>query len=148
MQKATRWHRSSCGTARRAPRVLLSQLEIFGLTLSCVVVQNDSLATLLARLEGVLGPVPRRLLRAGRFSHRFYTRAGALFERSARTVHPAQIALFAPRFPTRWMPIGESMGCLRYIGRLIWLPGFTRAIALQLRMGTQCKRLQCRCPFA
>ena len=50
--------------------------------------QNDSLATLLARLEGVLGAVPRRLLRAGRFSHRFYTRAGALFERSSRTVLP------------------------------------------------------------
>jgi len=32
--------------------------------------------------------VPRRLLRAGRFAHRFYTRAGALFERSARTVRP------------------------------------------------------------
>ncbi|KAK9821720.1 hypothetical protein WJX81_003748 [Elliptochloris bilobata] len=50
-----------------------------------VLFQNDSLATLLARLEGVLGPVPRRLLRAGRFSHRFYTRAGALFERSAQS---------------------------------------------------------------
>lgn len=75
---------------------MLSQLEALGFTLSCVVAQNDSLATLLARLEGVLGPVPRRLLRAGRFSHRFYTRAGALFERSARTVHPLRSPCLHP----------------------------------------------------
>lgn len=48
--------------------------------------QNDSLATLLARLEGILGPVPQRLLSQGRYTHRFYTRSGALFERNARTV--------------------------------------------------------------
>ena len=48
--------------------------------------QNDSLATLLARLEGILGPVPQRLLSQGRYTHRFYTCSGALFERNARTV--------------------------------------------------------------
>ena len=51
-------------------------------------VQNDSLATLLARLEGVLGPVPQRMLRDSRFAHRYYTRSGALFERSPRSVSP------------------------------------------------------------
>ncbi len=51
-----------------------------------VALQNDSLATLLARLEGILGPVPQRLLSQGRYTHRFYTRSGALFERNSRTV--------------------------------------------------------------
>lgn len=48
--------------------------------------QNDSLATLLARLEGILGPIPRKMLRNGRYAHRFYTRNGALYEQSTRTV--------------------------------------------------------------
>ena len=54
----------------------------------CMAAQNDSLATLLARLEGILGPVPQRLLSQGRYTHRFYTRSGALFERNSRTVQP------------------------------------------------------------
>ena len=51
--------------------------------------QNDSLATLLARLEGILGAVPRRMLRDSRFAHRYYTRSGAIFERSPRSVSRA-----------------------------------------------------------
>jgi hypothetical protein len=51
-------------------------------------VQNDSLPTLLARLEGILGPVPRWMVRRGRYAHRFYTKAGILYERSVRSVRP------------------------------------------------------------
>ena len=51
-----------------------------------VALQNDSLATLLARLEGILGPLPQHMVRKGRFSHRFYTRQGVIYERSQRTV--------------------------------------------------------------
>lgn len=50
--------------------------------------QNDSLATLLARLEGILGQLPQHMVRKGRFSHRFYTRQGVIYERSQRTVSP------------------------------------------------------------
>lgn len=52
----------------------------------CAVLQNDSLATLLARLEGILAPLPEAMIRKGRFSHRFYTRQGHIYERSQRTV--------------------------------------------------------------
>jgi hypothetical protein len=48
--------------------------------------QNDSLATLLARLEGILGRMPGRMRADARFAHRFYTRTGAIFERSPRSV--------------------------------------------------------------
>jgi hypothetical protein len=35
-----------------------------------VETQNDSLATLLARLEGILGPLPGFMVGQGRYSHR------------------------------------------------------------------------------
>ncbi len=61
-----------------------------GLEDACIrlasLLQNDSLATLLARLEGILGPLPQHMVRKGRFSHRFYTRQGVIYERSQRTV--------------------------------------------------------------
>ena len=44
------------------------------------------MATLLARLEGVLGPVPDWMVRRGRYSHRFYTKTGHLYERVAAPV--------------------------------------------------------------
>ncbi len=49
--------------------------------------QNDSLATLLARLEGILGPVPRWMVHKGRYAHRYYTRrcAGAAVEAGRRS---------------------------------------------------------------
>ncbi len=33
-----------------------------------------------------MGPIPRSMLRKGRYSHRFYTRSGVVYERSQRTV--------------------------------------------------------------
>ena len=60
-------------------------LEDAHIRLACLL-QNDSLATLLARLEGILGPLPQHMVRKGRFSHRFYTRQGVIYERSQRTV--------------------------------------------------------------
>ncbi|KAL0056464.1 hypothetical protein WJX82_011637 [Trebouxia sp. C0006] len=81
----------------RAPEVILGlpydqKIDIwsFGCILAelltgSVLFQNDSLATLLARLEGILGPLPQHMVRKGRFSHRFYTRQGVIYERSQRT---------------------------------------------------------------
>ena len=51
-----------------------------------LALQNDSLATLLARLEGILGEVPQWMIRKGRYSHRYYTRQGLIYERSSSTV--------------------------------------------------------------
>ena len=48
-----------------------------------VLLQNDSLATLLARLEGVLGPLPEWMVAAGRYAPRFYTKRRQLYERNA-----------------------------------------------------------------
>ena len=53
--------------------------------------QNSGLATLLARLEGIFGPVPEWMRGHGRYAHRFYTRAGALYRHSPRTVRLAPL---------------------------------------------------------
>ena len=39
-----------------------------------LVMQNDSLSTLLSRLEGILGPIPGWMVQKGRYSNRFFTR--------------------------------------------------------------------------
>jgi hypothetical protein len=57
-------------------------LLLLRLRLRVRYVQNDSLATLLARLEGILGPLPSWMVAQGRYSNRYYTRSRQLYERS------------------------------------------------------------------
>ena len=45
-----------------------------------VLFQNDSVQTLLARVVGILGPVPQRLLATGRHVHKFFTPDGVVYE--------------------------------------------------------------------
>ena len=47
--------------------------------------QNDSITTLLARLEGILGPMPRWMLLRGRYAHKYFLRDGRIFEKSQHT---------------------------------------------------------------
>ena len=46
-----------------------------------VLFQNDSLATLLARVVGILGGIEENLLLQGRYSHRFFTKHKILYDR-------------------------------------------------------------------
>eukprot|EP01128_Nolandella_sp_AFSM9_P004536 TRINITY_DN2048_c0_g1_i1.p1 TRINITY_DN2048_c0_g1~~TRINITY_DN2048_c0_g1_i1.p1 ORF type:complete len:896 (-),score=188.53 TRINITY_DN2048_c0_g1_i1:165-2720(-) len=45
-----------------------------------VLFQNDSVATLLARVHGTIGPVPSALIKRGRYAHKYYTDDYRLFE--------------------------------------------------------------------
>jgi hypothetical protein len=47
-----------------------------------VLFQNDSLATLLARVVGILGPIDPELLGKGRDTHKFFTKNHTLYERN------------------------------------------------------------------
>lgn len=47
-----------------------------------VLFQNDSLATLLARVVGILGPIDLELLAKGRDTHKFFTKNHMLYERN------------------------------------------------------------------
>ena len=80
----------------RAPEVVLG-LEYDALidvwSLGCVLAeawsgyvlfQNDSLATMLARLIAILGPIPTRMLDEAPNTHRFFTASGNVYERFAQ----------------------------------------------------------------
>jgi hypothetical protein len=47
-----------------------------------VLFQNDSLATLLARVVGILGPIDPALLAKGKDTHKFFTKNHMLYERN------------------------------------------------------------------
>ena len=48
--------------------------------------QNESIATLLARLEGILRPLPRWMLHRGRYAHKYYMKDGRVYEKSVHSV--------------------------------------------------------------
>jgi hypothetical protein len=48
--------------------------------------QNNGLASLLARLEGMLGPLPQWMKSQGRYTNRYYTKAGYLYRFDRQTV--------------------------------------------------------------
>lgn len=84
----------------RAPEVILGlpydqRIDVWSLgcvlaelSTGRVLLRNESLVTMLARIESVLGAPPRHMLRRGKFSHKYYTRDGRLFERNRQTVRP------------------------------------------------------------
>ncbi|GKZ00473.1 hypothetical protein MPSEU_000999800 [Mayamaea pseudoterrestris] len=79
----------------RAPEVVLGlpydgRIDVW--SLGCVVAemytgevtfQNDSVVSMLSRIESICGPFPRHMIAQGRQSGRFFTKCGLLFERVA-----------------------------------------------------------------
>ena len=76
----------------RAPEVVLGlpydgKIDVW--SLGCVVAemytgevtfQNDSIVSMLSRIEAICGPFPRHMIAQGRQSGRFFTKSGLLFE--------------------------------------------------------------------
>lgn len=50
-----------------------------------VLLQNDSLPALLARIESILGHVPQYMLRRGRFTYKYYCKDGNIYDRNIET---------------------------------------------------------------
>lgn len=77
----------------RAPEVVLGlpydgKIDVW--SLGCVVAemftgevtfQNDSIVSMLSRIEAICGPFPRHMIAQGRQSCRFFTKCGLLFEK-------------------------------------------------------------------
>jgi hypothetical protein len=57
------------------------------LLLCQVLFQNDSLATLLARVVGILGPMDPAMLARGKDTHKYFTKANMLYERNQVCQH-------------------------------------------------------------
>jgi len=76
----------------RAPEVVLGlpydgKIDVW--SLGCVVAemftgevtfQNDSIVSMLSRIEAICGPFPRHMIAQGRQSNRFFTKSGLLYE--------------------------------------------------------------------
>ncbi|CAI5524840.1 unnamed protein product [Closterium sp. Naga37s-1] len=81
----------------RAPEVILGlpygpKIDVW--SLGCILAelcsgqvlfQNDSLATLLARVVGIIGPIDPSLLRRAKDAHKYFTRHRVLYERNPET---------------------------------------------------------------
>ena len=90
----------------RAPEVVLglpydAKIDIW--SLGCIMAelssgqvlfQNDGLATMLARIEGILRPIPKHMLEKARYAHRYYTRSGYIYDQDAES---GEITLLRPK---------------------------------------------------
>jgi len=115
--------------AYRAPEVVLGcgygpSIDVW--SVGCVVAElvagrvllpSTSAAGLLARLEGLRGPVPAAMRARGRYAHRYYTPSGAIVERDRRSgalarLKPKRTSL-AARVP------GADPECLSFLDALL-----------------------------
>mmetsp|Transcript_9253 Transcript_9253/g.10212 ORF Transcript_9253/g.10212 Transcript_9253/m.10212 type:complete len:1096 (-) Transcript_9253:50-3337(-) len=104
----------------RAPEVVLGlpydgKIDVW--SLGCVVAemftgevtfQNDSIVSMLSRIEAICGPFPRHMIAQGRQSNRFFTKSGLLYElvepeenRNNSTLHGEDPGLFDVFQPKR-----------------------------------------------
>mmetsp|Transcript_5784 Transcript_5784/g.16245 ORF Transcript_5784/g.16245 Transcript_5784/m.16245 type:complete len:1133 (+) Transcript_5784:186-3584(+) len=125
----------------RAPEVILGhtydqRIDIW--SLGCILAelasgyvlfQNDSLATLLARLIGILGPIPKAMLTGGRYAHRFFTRSGHPYERSPVT---GKFQLLKPKVTSLAARVPQTdSGFLEFLSCLLAVDPSTRPTAEQ-----------------
>nr|PNR46873.1 hypothetical protein PHYPA_013993 [Physcomitrium patens] len=113
----------------RAPEVILGlpyDQKIDMWSLGCILAelcsgnvlfQNDSLATLLARVVGILGPIDPELLSKGRDSHKFFTKNHTLYERNQDS---DQLEYLLPKKTSlaHRLPMGDQ-GFVAFVGYLL-----------------------------
>eukprot|EP00898_Chlorokybus_atmophyticus_P005989 jgi/Chlat1/6391/Chrsp44S05846 len=125
----------------RAPEVILGlpygpKIDVW--SLGCILAelcsgnvlfQNDSLGTLLARVEGILGPFEPSLLEKGRFVHKYFTKNYQLFERSEET---GQYELLVPKRSSlrHRLPCGDNL-FVDFVQTLLTVNPDTRPSAAQ-----------------
>jgi serine/threonine protein kinase len=124
----------------RAPEVILglpydARIDIW--SLGCILAelysgyvlfQNDSLATLLARCVGILGPMPARM-RQGRHAHKYFTRSGDIYERDDDA---GRAFLLRPkRCSLRHRLRGADAGFVDFVAWLLTLDSEARPTAAQ-----------------
>nr|PNR57651.1 hypothetical protein PHYPA_004645 [Physcomitrium patens] len=82
-----------------------------------VLFQNDSLATLLARVVGILGPIEPELLSKGRDTHKFFTKNHTLYERNQDS---DQLEYLLPKKTSlaHRLPMGDQ-GFVEFVGYLL-----------------------------
>lgn len=85
--------------AYRAPEVILGlpydqKIDIW--SLGCILFElytgnvlfhNDSISSLLARINGIIGNFPRKMLQAGRYARRYYSKTGVLYDKQENDIN-------------------------------------------------------------
>lgn len=125
----------------RAPEVVLGlpydgRIDVW--SLGCVVAemftgevtfQNDSIVSMLSRIEAICGPFPQHMVAQGRQSSRFFTKCGLLFEKvpldsgdnpdsfsgessEDEEEKPAHVHIFQPKRTTLAARLGFSAGLM------------------------------------
>lgn len=112
----------------RAPEVILGlpyghKIDVW--SLGCIVAElatgrvlfhNAAPVAILARIEGILGPIPQHMVVRGRYSPRYFTADGKLFERNRQSGHleflrPKKTSL-ARRVPEADAGMLDFLSCL------------------------------------
>ncbi|KAG6557400.1 hypothetical protein Mapa_000669 [Marchantia paleacea] len=123
----------------RAPEVILGlpyNQKIDMWSLGCILAelcsgnvlfQNDSLATLLARVVGILGPIDPEMLSKGRDTHKFFTKNHMLYERNQDT---DQLEYLLPKKTSlsHRLPMGDQ-GFVEFVGYLLHITPASRPTA-------------------
>lgn len=125
----------------RAPEVILGlpydqKIDIW--SLGCILAelctgnvlfQNDSLATLLARVVGILGPIDSEVLDKGRDTYKYFTKNHMLYERNQET---DQLEYLLPKKTSlsHRLPMGDQ-GFVEFVGYLLQNNPAKRPTALE-----------------
>ncbi|KAL3693670.1 hypothetical protein R1sor_007321 [Riccia sorocarpa] len=113
----------------RAPEVILGlpyNQKIDMWSLGCILAelcsgnvlfQNESLATLMARVVGILGPIEPEMLAKGRDTHKYFTKNHMLYERNPET---DQLEYLLPKKTSlaHRLPMGDQ-GFVEFVGYLL-----------------------------
>ncbi|CAM6083909.1 unnamed protein product [Calypogeia fissa] len=125
----------------RAPEVILGlpyNQKIDMWSLGCILAelcsgnvlfQNDSLATLLARVVGILGPIDPEMLSKGRDTHKLFTKNHMLYERNQET---EQLEYLLPKKTSlaHRLPMGDQ-GFVEFVGYLLQINPANRPTAAE-----------------
>lgn len=113
----------------RAPEVILGlpygqKIDVW--SLGCILAElatgkvlfhNSTPPAILARVEGILGPIPQNMISRGKYSPRFFTHDGRIFEKNSQT---GQVEFLRPKRSSLSRRVGDAdAGLLDFITCLL-----------------------------
>jgi len=125
----------------RAPEVMLGlpygqKIDVW--SLGCILAElatgkvlfhNSTPPAILARIEGILGPIPQNMVLKGKYSPKFFTSDGRIFEKNSQT---GQIEFLRPKRTSLAKRVGDAdAGLLNFITCLLQVDPARRPSAVE-----------------